>query len=392
MSLRRLVAPVLGMAALSAPLTAVPLAGAAPPVTVAHWGSFFGENDGQLDDEHSPTTVSQPGSLPGPVVEVASSNSTQYALLANGTVWAWGLGDSGELGNGVEENVFSGAVQVQFPAGVTIARLPTDAMPYNTGLAVDTAGHVWGWGLDSAGQLCLGSATEELTPVKLPLTDVTALAGAGDHAIYDADGTVVACGRNRNGDLGDGTTTPSMTPVAVVGLPDEPVKTLVAAFNNSGALLQGGAYFDWGYDAQGQLGDGTIGTSVDRPVQVTLPGPVVQVVQGGSQIGNGQTLAMVAGPSLYAWGADQFGQLGDGRLSPEPTPVAVTVAAGMTFVHLATGAFSSYGVTASGDVFAWGGNMVGQIGDGTTSIQPTPVRVETGVHQISSTALDVVTG
>ena len=84
--------------------------------------------------------------LPGKVAEVATSNSTEYALLTNGTVYAWGQGDHGELGDGATTNSFTTAVQVEFPAGVTIASLPTDAMPYDTALAVDTNGNVWGWG------------------------------------------------------------------------------------------------------------------------------------------------------------------------------------------------------------------------------------------------------
>ena len=109
-----------------------------------HWGSFFGGAvAGNLDTQTSPTAVT----LPGPVSAVASSNSTQYALLADGRVFAWGLGNAGQLGDGARTDSFTSPVQVQFPPGVRIAQIPTDVMPYDTGLAIDTQGRVWGWGL-----------------------------------------------------------------------------------------------------------------------------------------------------------------------------------------------------------------------------------------------------
>jgi alpha-tubulin suppressor-like RCC1 family protein len=128
-----------------------PFAGASP-FRAAHWGSFFGNGNAHNDTLLLPTSIQ----LPGPVVEVATSNSTQYALLADGSVYAWGLGGDGQLGNGTTADSFTVPMRVQFPAGVTIASLPTDSMPYNTGLAIDTTGHAWGWGLDQYGQLCEG--------------------------------------------------------------------------------------------------------------------------------------------------------------------------------------------------------------------------------------------
>ena len=206
-----------GAAQLAAPQKAAPQAAAHQKVAL-HWGSFFGGHTGP--DQGDVDTLLSPASmtLPGPVVQVATSNSTEYALLADGTVYAWGLGGDGQLGDGASADSFDTAVQVQFPAGVTIKSLPTDAMPYNTAMAIDTAGNAWGWGHNAGGQLCLGSPGRQLTPVELPFTDVTLAAGAGDHALYDANGTVYACGANGNGDLGDGTTVRSATPVKVHGL------------------------------------------------------------------------------------------------------------------------------------------------------------------------------
>jgi alpha-tubulin suppressor-like RCC1 family protein len=356
--------------------------------TVSHWGSFFGNGKANNDMHSSPTSIV----LPGKVVEVATSNSTQYALLANGSVYAWGLGSDGELGNGTTTDSFTVAVKVQFPKGVKIASLPIDAMPYNTGLAVDSTGQPWGWGLDSAGQLCLGNSAMHTTPVKVPLSKVTTLAGAGDHALYESNGTLYACGGNNDGDLGIGTTSPSETPAVVTSLAKRHVRALVASYHDSGALLADGLYFNWGYDGQAQLGDGKIGVSSSVPVMVHLAHPVTQVVQGGSYSTNGQTLVMLSDGSFRGWGDNQSGQLGNGDTTTPLTPVPFSPPAGVTYVSLASGASTSYAISSTGDVYSWGGNQNGQIGNGTTKTQLTPVEVESGASTISSTALDVATG
>lgn len=234
---------------------------------------------------------------------------------------AWAA--KGELGDGRRQDSFAKPVRVRFPPGVTIASIPVDAMPYDTGLAVDSHGHVWGWGNNGGGELCLGTKTAYLTPVELPLPRVTALAGASNYALYDSGGTVYACGQNVSGDLGDGSRRSSATPVRVAGLGSSPAVRLVASFANSCALLSDGQYCDWGYNSQGQLGDGHPGRPSDVPVLVHLPHPVIQVAQGGSWWNNGQTLAMLAGGSLWAWGDNWAGQLGNGTRRMQPAPVRV---------------------------------------------------------------------
>lgn len=369
--------------------THAPAPDAVPAAQADHWGFFFGDHPpGNEDVRRTPTAIR----LPGTVAEVGSSNSTEYALLTNGTLWAWGQGGDGELGNGSTSDSFGTAVQVRFPSGVRIASIPTDAMPFDTGLAVDTHGNAWGWGINHGGSLCLGNAQPHDVPVRLPLTDVTALAGADGHAVYDSGGRVVSCGSNPYGVLGDGTGRSSETPVPVTGLGGQPVRALVSSWNNAGALLADGEYFDWGYDNQGQLGDGTIGRSSAVPVRVRLPGPaqVTQVAEGGSTPDNGQTLVMLSDGSLFAWGDDSFSQLGDGQTGVRPSPVAIRPPAGVRYAVLASGGGTSYALTTAGDVYAWGANKAGQVGDGSSRTAVIPVRVDSGATVISSTAGNVV--
>jgi alpha-tubulin suppressor-like RCC1 family protein len=360
---------------------------AAAPSTVEHWGYFFGSPAaGGNDEELLPVAIT----VPGTVAEVGSSNSTEYALLTNGSLYAWGQGDYGQLGDGGAVNSFTTPMRVRFPAGVKIASIPRDAMPYNTALAVDTPGRVWGWGENYGGELCLGNTRTYKTPVKLPFSKVTALAGASNHAIYDAASVVYACGQNVKGDLGDGSQASTTKPKRVAGLDGARVTTLVASFANSGALLSNGQYFDWGYDFDGQLGDGFTARASDVPVLVHLPRRVIQVAEGGSTWGNGQTLVMVGNGALWAWGANFHGQLGNGTIGKQASPIRFYPPAGVTYKTLATGSATSYAVSVTGQVYAWGVNFDGQVGDGTTNDTRTPVLVGSGATMISSTANNVV--
>jgi alpha-tubulin suppressor-like RCC1 family protein len=358
--------------------------------TVRHWGTFFGGASALKPEDMttSPASVR----LPGRVAEVATSNSSQYALLANGSLYAWGLGNAGQLGDGATKNSFTKPVRVRFPAGVKIASLPIDVMPFDTGLAVDTKGNVWGWGDNQGGELCLGNHNKHLTPVRLPFSHVTAVAGAFDHALYDAKGQVWACGLNSLGELGDGTVKSSWWPFKVKGLgPSARVVSLVAAFADSGALLADGKYLDWGANGGGQLGIGTLRKKLsDVPVTVPLPSKARQVTQGGSAPGNGQTLALLSNGRLYAWGYDGQGQLGDGKTAAQSSPERITPPSGVTYRVVASSGGTSYAISTTGKVYAWGGGKEGQIGNGTTESSFTPVKVASGATGISATADDVL--
>jgi alpha-tubulin suppressor-like RCC1 family protein len=325
----------------------------------------------------------------GRVIQVATSNSDGYAVTAGGAVYAWGAGRHGELGDGRHPMYAIRAVRVRFPAGVRIVSLP-NPRPFDGALAIDSSGHAWGWGLNAAGDLCL-SHEQQFVPRRIPLSDVTLATGARSHALFYSGGQLYACGAGADGVLGDGSTATSHTPVAVVGLPTGlRIVALTSSWEGSGALMSDGGYYDWGFNAGGQLGDGTSFNS-DVPVHVELPGPVRQVFQGGSRAENGQTLAILADGSVWGWGDGNWGQLGNDTMTSALLPQRVHVPGGVSFVRINSGGFASYAIDGVGRLWAWGANNLGQLGTGRTAlIQPDPVEVGIRLKQISSTSTNVV--
>ncbi len=323
--------------------------------------------------------------IAGTVIQIATSNSDTYALTSAGTVWAWGVGSYGELGNGSTPVYVRTAVKVDFPAGVKITSLP-NPMPFDGGLAIDSRGVAWGWGLNASHDLCLTAGLLITRPAKIPLSHVTLAAGARTHSLFDSDGTVYACGNGAYGELGTGSTASRPAPTAVLRLPEGKVKALTSSWGGSGALMADGSYYDWGYNQAGQLGDGSTADSA-VPVHVLLPGPADQVFQGGSGPSNGQTIAVLADGSLWTWGNGTHGQLGNGGTRSSATPIRIALPRGAKPVTVASGGYASYAIDQTGRLWAWGRNTDGQLGTGSSGPdQLKPVSTGISLTQISGTA------
>ena len=374
---------VAGLVALGVVMVGLAVPASAQTPVLYSWGIFG--SDGPVDSAVvTPTAIS---GIPGTIVQMTTSNTATYVLTSTGVVWAIGAGGEGALGNGGTTNSFSVPVQVDFPAGVTIASLPNQS-PFDTAMAIDTTGRVWGWGENGQGELCLGSATNELKPVELPsiLSGVTLVTGGGGHALYDASGTVYACGDNTAGELGNGNTTSTMTPTAVTGLPHLSVTSLVSSYKGSGALMSNGTYWDWGLNNLGQLGNGST-TNADVPAEVALPATVSQVGQGGSSKTNGQTLAVLSNGDVYGWGENDDAQLCSGAVStPVLRPEEIAPPSGTDWASAASGGATSYLIDSSGGLWACGRDTAGQIGKGKEKpYKQKPKKVLSGVTEVSGT-------
>ena len=370
-----------GSVASSGPTSTVPVVRS----TVYRFGVVG--NKGKISQLEVDTPTGVAG-ISGNVTQIATSNSDGYALTSSGSVWAWGVGSYGELGGGSKPPYETTAVKVEFPVGVRISML-ANPMPFDGALAIDSTGHVWGWGLNAVGDLCASGLTV-LRPTQIALSDVTLATGARTHSLFYSNGRVYACGDGEAGVLGDGSDASSSKPVAVVDLPNGvPVVSLASSWEGSGALLGNGSYYDWGYNAAGQLGDGNKANS-DVPVVVKLPGAVRQVSQGGSGQNNGQTVVVLSDGTVWSWGNNRHGQLGNGSRADSDVPMAVDVPSGVHFLQVNSGGYACYAIDGSGRLWAWGGNDNGQLGIGSNqAIETRPVDVGIHLEQVSSTASNV---
>jgi len=126
------------------------------------------------------------------------------------------------------------------------------------------------------------------------------------------------------------------------------------------------------------------------PIKVGLSARVRQVSQGGSGATNGQTVAILTNGSVWAWGNNRKGQLGDGSTASSGLPVRVEVQKGVSFVRVNSGGYADYAIDRLGRLWAWGGNQNGQLGTGTgTRNETRPVDVGIKLTQVSSTASNV---
>lgn len=329
------------------------------------WGD---NHSGRLGDG-SDTNRSFPVQIAGnySVISISNKSTHSAALTDDGTVLTWGSGATGRLGNGSD---ITGRYTPEAVAG--ISGVVDIAAGGNHTLALKSDGTVWAWGSNYYGQLGLDEdsyVSKMTTPVQVSnLTDVIQIAAGHDFSLaLKSDGTVWAWGRgNLRGQLGTGYFDGSHVPVQTTNLSGV---TQIRAFASWAlALKSDGTVWAWGDNGKGQLGDGTTAHRA-TPGRVLNISNVVAIDAGESQGG-----AVTSEGSLWVWGSNSGGQLGNGTTTTSAitTPIQVTGLAGVT--QIAVGGEFMIAMTSDGSVWAWGKNETGQLGDGTTTDALTPVQ------------------
>lgn len=282
------------------------------------------------------------------VIEVAGGQMHSLALKSDGTVWAWGNNQYGQLGNGTTT---SSAVPVRLPLDGIVAI----AAGNEHSVALDVSGAVWTWGRNQLGQLGDGTFHTRLFPQRVPYLRgmmIEAIAAGGAHTLALTSGEVLAWGNNDEGQLGNGTTNLAGSPVPGWVL-DPGGKARLADVSAIGVgqrhslAVRGGArnVWSWGSDTYGQLGQGACNVINTLPVQSGAITEIVQVAGGA-----GHSLARRADGAVFSWGHNHFGQLGNGNngafiCGPVGIQTTPGVAGPLGFASwIAAGAFHSLAV------------------------------------------------
>lgn len=306
---------------------------------------------------------------------LSAGNYHNVVLRSDGTVWAWGNNSSGQLGDGTY-NHSSVPVQVSTATGMTnVVKVESGS---NHCLALDSSGQVWAWGVNSAGQLGNISTTSSNLPVKVAavsgsgyLNNATDISAGDVHSLAIlSGGSAVAWGRNFNRQLGDGTNTSRDRPVAISTLSSGVLK-ISAGTAHSAAIVAGGEVKCWGANANGQLGNGTTTLSA-TPVSTGLTG--VSEIFAGKNF----TMAVLSSDgSMKAWGSNAYAYLGDNMsASQQNSPVAVLNVSGI--VAISAGDQTCFAVDSDGDLWAWGNNQYGVLGMGSATHSYVPVQLGLG--------------
>ena len=304
---------------------------------------------------------------------VSAGGFSSCGIAVSGVTYCWGGNFSGQLGNGSNTASF---VPTTVAGGLSFQTVSVSGFVSDTGhaCALTASGAAYCWGSGISGQLGTGSFnvganTPQAVSGGLPFAGISA---GGVHSCgVIMSGGAYCWGANFSGQLGDGTTTASATPVYVSFF--DTLQAVTAGMRHSCGVSIYGTVYCWGANSNGQLGNGTT-TDASSPVAISAPSGVsfVAVTAGGEH-----TCALATTGDAYCWGDNSSGQLGNGTTTSSTTPLAIP---GIVFTSISAGVAHTCAIASApalNTAYCWGMNAAGQLGTGTTTDSPSPVQVTT---------------
>lgn len=299
----------------------------------------------------------------------ALSISPAQAVGDNSLI-SWGFNNQGQLGDG-STTANNLPAEVGLPAGVTVTKV--EAAAQASSFAITSDGKLLAWGNNNQGQLGDGTHTDRHTPVSVDLSilnpgeKIIDVASGQDHTVaVTSEGRGLAWGNNFWGNLGDGTTTNTDTPVLIEQPGGVKYVGITAGYDHSVAVTDDGKLLAWGYGGVGNLGNGGTATQHDpTPVDLSVLDAGETIVDVASMTHH--NLALTSNGRVIGWGDNQYGQIGDETTTQRRTPVLAHIPSGTTISSIGVGWDHSLVVTSAGDGLGWGSDRYGQVGDGGTT-------------------------
>ena len=304
--------------------------------------------------------------------QISCGDSHTAAVKTDGTLWTWGAGSSGQLGDNTATP--KSTPVTTFLGGTNWKQVACGA---NHNAAIKTDGTLWTWGFNSAGQIGDNTGTARSTPV-------TTFAGGANWkqvacgqqhtAAIKTDGTLWTWGSNYNRQIGDNTATNRSIPVTTFAGGTN-WKQVACGSQHTAAIKTDGTLWIWGYNQFGQLGSNDSGVNRPTPITTFLGGTNwKQVANGQSQL---HTAAIKTDGTLWTWGFNSYGQLGDNTTTQRNTPVT-TFSGGTNWKQVSGGNQHTAAIKTDGTLWTWGRNSYGNLGDNTTTDRSTPVTTFAG--------------
>ena len=320
------------------------------------WGENFYGQLGSGIEQHLSVANSIPLKVMDDVALASAGSRCSFAVKADGSLWAWGRNEYGQLGDGTKTDQ---RLPVKIMDGVVSASAGGDHS-----VAVKKDGSLWAWGRNQYGQLGDGTKTDRYKPVKIMDGVVTATAGGavGDHTMaIKTDGSLWGWGRNDSGQIGNGSKADRAAPAKVM----EGVAFVSAGRSATMAIKTDGSLWGWGHWGH---------TNAD-----TVPIRIMEDAAYAS-VGTGHFMVIKKDASLWAWGDNSHGALGIGNLGSAQwggylgsTDTPVMVMEGVADVSAAR---HTMAIKADGSLWAWGLGQIGQLGNGRENDCPSPVEIK----------------
>jgi alpha-tubulin suppressor-like RCC1 family protein len=312
-------------------------------------------------------TFATNASLEGQFSQFSGGEYHTLAVRVEGSLVGWGSNTYGQLGDGT---IISKSAPVQIGSetnwqSIAVGRFHT--------LAIKNDGTLWTWGYNGKGQLGDGTTNDRHAPVQVGSdTDWQIIAGGINHSLaIKTNGTLWAWGHNSFGQLGDGTTIDSYAPLRIGSGTNW--QSIAGGAEVSLAIKSDGTLWAWGYDGYGQLGNGDFTFPNDIPAQIGSDTTWEKI-----KVGNQHSLAIKTDGTLWTWGRNEEGQLGDGSTTDRVTPVQIGIKT--HWLSIEGGDVHSLAIKTDGTLWSWGRNLNGILGDGTTTQRYTPIQIGNDVN------------